>query len=172
MAAVEIFTLIRDVLRTIPLNPQDSNGEALFEAVELWKNRRIGQAMQKLIITKKRVCLVVPTNIRRDVRDTSAGLSVLGTKYAEVSLVFSDVAYFKPEQAVTFGTDVNLGLFGFDEAMEAALTGRELSPFGGIICGDTGPVVLADSEAKDAAGREAWMMDLLVPIGLVAASVR
>lgn len=175
MSALSIFRAIRDTLRALPLDcdgtADDPAAEPLFHQVELYPNRRLGAALQKLALGRKRVCLVVPTNIRRIVSDPTGALSVLGRKYAEVSLVFSDLAWFKPEQAVTFGDDTHLGLFAFDERIEAALTGRELSPFGGIVCGDTDPVVLADAGARDLPGREAWTMQLYVPLPLIAAAV-
>ena len=174
MSAADIFTALRDTLRAAPLSPDaDPTGEPLFAAVELWKNRHLGAALQKLATTmgKKRICLVVPTAIHRDVPDPTSGVAIMGRKFAEVSLIFSDVAFFAPEQNVTFGSDANLGLVTFDERIEAVLTGRALSPFGGIVCGSTSAIVLADSEAKQVAGREAWIMDLIVPLGLICAPV-
>lgn len=172
MTTLEIFTAVKDAIAAIPLDAEgDPAGESLFEAVELYPNRDLGRALQQLLVTKKRACLVVPTAIRRLVADRSGGLSVLGSKYAEVAILYSDQAYFKYSQVVAFGGDKNLGLFAFDEKIEAALTGLELSPFGGIVLGDSDPLILSDAQQKEAPGREAWLIEAFVPIGLIGYGV-
>ncbi len=172
MSTLEIFSALKDALAAIPLDAEgDPQGERLFEAVELYPNKQLGRALQSLLVTKKRVCLVVPMAVRRVVRDQGGALSVTGRRYAELALLYSDQAYFKYEQVVAFGTEKNLGLFAFDEKIEAALTGREISPFGGVVLGDSDPLLLSDSEQKDAPGRQAWLIQAIVPTGLIAAAV-
>ena len=172
MTTVEIFTALRDRLADIPLDAEtDPAGEKLFESVQLAANKQLGKQLSELLVLKSRACLVVPMNIRRIVADQSGSLSVMGRKFAEVALIYSDKAYFKATQVVTFGGDKNLGLFGFDEKIEAALTGHEISPFGGVVLGDSDPLLLSDSEQKDAPGRQAWLVQAIVPIGLIAEAV-
>lgn len=171
MTTLEIFTALRDMIAAIPLDAEgDPEGEKLFDAVELYPNQQLGKALQDLIVVKSRACLVVPLALRRNVVDRSGSLSVLGRKYAELALIYSDRAYFKSAQAVAFGSDNNLGLFAFDEKLEAALVGRDISPFGGIVLGDSDPITLSDSEQKSAAGRQAWLIQAFLPIDLIASS--
>lgn len=172
MRAIEIFRAIVTALADIPLDAEaDPSGEKLFEAGALGANKQLGKQMTEALALKSRAFLVVPVSIHRDVADDSGGLSVMGRKWAEVAIIYSDVAYFKGTQTVTFGGDKNLGLLGFDEKIEAALTGREVSPFGGIVLGDSTPLLLTESEQKDAPGRTAWLVMAYVPIGLIAAAV-
>jgi hypothetical protein len=172
MSTLEIFNALKAALAAIPLDAEtDPEGAKLFESVELAANRNLGKQLSELLVQKNRACLIVPLNIRRTITDQSGGLSVMGEKYAEVALIYSDKAYFKASQAVTFGGANNLGLFVFDEMIEAALTGKAISPFGGIVPGDSDPLTLSDSEQKDTAGRAAWLMTIFVPVGLITVAV-
>lgn len=172
MSTLDILRAYRDALREIPLDrTNDPAGEKLFEVVELWPNKQLGRAMQSLIVTKKRVCLVVPMSTRRVVRDQTGGLSVTGAKFMEVALIYTDVAYFKYEQKVTFGDDNNLGLFAFDEIIEQELLGKELSPFGGLVFGDADPLLLSDTEQANAPGRQAWLLQTILPTGVMSVAV-
>jgi len=172
LSTIEILEAVKAVLAAIPLNAEsDPEGEKLFERVELYPNRNLGEAMQSLINVKKRACLVVPMGIRRNITSNSGWISVTGTKVAEVAIIYSDQAYFKFQQVVTFGGDKNLGLFAFDEKVEAALTGVEISPYGAIVLGDSDPLTLSDSAQKDAPGRQAWLVEALVPVGLICTEV-
>ena len=171
MTTIEIFQSIVARLSTVRLDAEGgAGGEPLFEVVQLSANRDLGKQLTELLVVKSRACLVVPMSIRRVVKDQSGALSVLGRKYAEVALLYTDKAYFKPTQAVTFGGAKNLGLFSFDERIEAALTGQALTPYGGIVLGDSDPLTLSDAQQKDAPGRQAWLVQALVPIGLIAES--
>lgn len=172
MNTIQIFNQLKAAIAAIPLDPElDPDGAKMFETVELAASRQVARQLQELLVTNARACLVVPLNIRRTIADQSGGLSVLGTKFAEVAIVYSDVAYFQASQAVTFGGAENLGLFTFDERIEAAVTGMEISPYGGIVPGDSDPVILSDSEQAEAAGRTAWLMTLFIPIGIISAPV-
>lgn len=172
MPTLEIFTAIRDAVAAIPLDAAgDPEGEKLFEAVALAANRDLPGQFQELLVFKKRACLIVPVAVRRTVPDESGALSVLGRKFAELAIIYSDQAFFKPTQTVTFGGDNNLGLFGLDERIEEALVGREVSPFGGLVFADSQPVLFTEREAAQLAGRQAWFITAYVPTGLIAAEV-
>jgi len=172
MTALDIFTAIKAAVAAIPLDAGlGTAGEPLFEAVELAANRDLPRQLQELLVVKKRACLIVPVAVRRPVPDGSGALSVLGRKFAEIALLYSDQAYFKPSQSVTFGDAQRLGLFGFDEKIEAALTGRELSPFGGLVFADSQPVLFTEEESARLGGRHAWFITAYVPLGLIAEPV-
>jgi hypothetical protein len=172
MSTLSIFNALKEVIAALPLDPElDPDGEKFFQAVELAANKNLAKQLGELLVMKNRACLVVPLRVVRTVQDQTGALSVLGTKMAEVAIVYSDKAYFKASQAVTFGGDNNLGLFAFDERLEAALTGNEISAFGGVVLGDSDPLTLSDSEQKDAAGRSAWLVMAYVPIGITAVAV-
>ncbi len=172
MTTLEIFEEIKAALAAIALDAtNDPKGEKLFEAVELYPNENLGRALQELLVLKSRAALVVPLAIRRVINDRSGGLSVMGRKYAEIAIIYSDKAFFKFSQVVAFGGTKNLGLFAFDEKIEEALTGKEITPFGGIVLGDSDPLVLSVEEQKQAPGRQAWLIQGFVPVGLIASAV-
>ena len=171
MKTLEILSALRDLIAAIRLNVEGGSDELLFESVQLYPNKRLDEAVRTLILTKKRVCLIVPTGVQRDVSDKIGALSVLGRKSIEVAIVYSDVAYFKAEQRTAFGADNNLGLFAFDELIEDAICAKAISSFGGVVLGDSSPLILSDSAAKDAPGRTAWLIEAIVPAGIIAEAV-
>ena len=171
MATLEIFEAVKAALVALPLEESAPDGPKLFEAVELAANQKLAQQLGELLVLKSRACLIVPLRVVRTVPDQGGQLSVLGTKLAEVALIYSDKAYFKASQVVTFGNADHLGLFAIDERVEAALCGKAISPFGGIVPGDSDPVTLTESEQAAAPGRNAWMMTIYVPTGLIETAV-
>ena len=171
MTTLEILTAIRDAIAALPRYEHDADVEFLFDAVELAANRNLPRQFQELLIVKKRTCLVVPVAIHRTTMDDAGGLHVLGNKFAELAIIYSDQAYFKPSQAATFGSEKNLGLFGIDELIETALTGQEISPYGGIVLANSQPVLFTEKEAGELGGRQAWSITAFVPIGLIATAV-
>ncbi len=172
MAALDILNALKAAIAAIPLDESaDPQGEKLFDAVELYPNKQLGKALSSLLVTKSRACLIVPMGVRRRNTANSGAMSVTGAKFIEVAIVYTDKAYFKFEQVVTFGGDKNLGLFGFDEKIEAALNGKDLSPFGALVLGDSDPLYLSDAEQKDAPGRQAWLIEAVVPVELIATEI-
>lgn len=174
MTTLETLAALKAALLAIKVPTQGGAAdETLFEVVELYANQHIGQALQDLIITKKRVCFIVPTGVHREFTSSVAAISALGQKHMEIALVYSDVAYFKGEQKVAFGAEKNLGLFVFDELIEAALLGLKLDDhdLGGIMLGDSTPISLSTAEQKTAPGRGAQLIELHIPLGLIVAAV-
>ncbi len=170
MKTLEIFEALKVALQAIPLDAETAGDEPLFETVELAANRNLAKQFTELLALKSRVCLVVPLRIVRTVSE-GGQLSVLGTKMAEVAIIYSDRSYFKPSQKTTFGSDKNLGLFATDEKIETELCGKALSPFGGTVPGDSDPITLSDGEQAALPGRTAWLMTIYVPIGIIATAV-
>lgn len=171
MTTLEILTAIRDAIAAIPRYEHDADAEFLFDVVELAANKNLPRQFQELLVVKKRACLIVPVSVHRTTPDDAGGLNVLGSKFAELAIIYSDQAFFKPTQAVTFGSEKNLGLFGIDELIEAALTGKEISPFGGVVLANSQPVMFTEKESAELAGRQAWYITAFVPIGLIATTV-
>lgn len=172
MTSLHIFSALKSAVAAIPFDETaGAAGEPLFEAVELAGNLDLPRQLQELLLVRKRACLIVPVAVRRTVPDGSGALTVLGRRFAEIAILYSDQAYFKASQAVTFGDAHRLGLFGLDEKIEAALTGREFSPFGGLVFADSQPVLFTEEESARLGGRHAWFITAYVPLGLIAESV-
>ena len=67
--------------------------------------------------------------------------------------------------------ELAIGLFAFDELIEDAICAKAISSFGGVVLGDSSPLILSDSAAKDAPGRTAWLIEAIVPAGIIAEAV-
>jgi hypothetical protein len=166
---LQIFEAFRDALRAVKLD-DTADSVPLFDSVELYPNKQLVQALRDLVLVKDRICLVVPLAVRRIINDQSGVVSVNGRKYAEVALLYTDRALFQSAQKVTFGSDKNPGLFAIDDRIEAAIIGKEISPFGGIILGDSDPILLTDKEQSSAPERHGWLVQALVPTGFIIAA--
>ena len=110
--------------------------------------------------------------VPEDIVLISAGaLGVLGSKHLAVDLLYSDRALFESGRTATFGGEAHLGLLAFDDLLEAALTGCELTPFGALVLGDSEPLVMTAGDRAADPTRHAWVTTLLLPTGLIAAAV-
>lgn len=167
-STLEILATLKAALADIPLSTEDA-APRLFECVEYSANRDLVKQLSELMVTKDRVCLIVPMSVRRVVADETGAISVLGHKHLAVELLYSDRALFKSGVTAVFGGDANLGLLGFDDLLEDALTGKEVSPFGGLVLGDSEPLLLSASDQGKDPNRHAWLVTVLVPTGLIVA---
>lgn len=160
-----LFAGLKAALEAIPLDAvSDPDGAKLFDAVEQVPNKRLATQMEKLLIgAKKRVCLIVPMALHKVQRETESTDLILQLRYWEVSLVFTDVAYFKAGTRVMFGSDTNPGLLDLAETVEQAVEGKELSNYGGVVFQDGGPLSLAEKELPET--REVWEQTLMLPAG-------
>lgn len=159
-----------DALRTAlaDLKLERGNEEPLFETVELYGNKSLGQALTDLTISKGRVCLIVPTGFRR-LSDEHPSHRVLTRRYLQVNVLLADRAFYRSAQTAIFGGDVNLGVIAMSERVETALEGFDLSEYGPAIFGDGTQQTVADPTRKDTPGREVWIDDLLIPAGTTEA---
>lgn len=158
--AKTILAALKDRLAALMLD-ESGNTEALFERVEIYANKRLGEALSDLIITKQRICLIVPTGIERD-RVSSGSTTVLRRRWLEVDLLIADRAFYKSAQRAVEGGDKNLGVIELVERLETSLDGFELTAWGAAELLDGTPFELS---AQDAPGREAWVQGLLIPAG-------
>jgi len=158
-----LLTALQTQLAKIPLDAESGSDEALFEAVEIFANKRLGEALQKLVITKGRVCIIVPAAIRRVLGVQGNGEAALLSRFLQVDLLIADRAYVKAEQNALVGSDKNVGVLEMSERVEDALDGVDLSPYGPALWDDgASDEVAAD---KDTPGRVTWFQTLLIPAG-------
>lgn len=160
--AIELCSSLQSRLEKIVI--AESPTEPLFEVVACYGNKSLGQALADLVITKGRVCLIVPTGIRR-FHDSFPSDRVLTQRYLEVDLLIADRAYYKSGQVAVFGGDKNLGVIEMGERVEAALDSVDLSSWGPAIFEDGAQQTIAASEKERTAGRETWIQSLLIPAG-------
>ncbi len=164
--ARDLLDSLHAALADLKLAP--GNEEPLFESVELYGNKSLGQALTDLTITKGRVCLIVPTGFRR-VGDEQPSHRVLTRRYLQANLLIADRAFYKSAQTAIFGGDTNLGVIAMSERVESALEGLDLSEYGPALFGDGTQQTVADPARKEAPGREVWIDDLLIPAGTTEA---
>ena len=166
LPAQHLLSALRTALAALKL--ETGNEEPLFETVELYGNKSLGQALTDLTITKGRVCLIVPTGFRR-LSDEHPSHRVLTRRYLQVNLLIADRAFYKSAQAAVFGGDANLGIIAMSERVETALEGLDLSEYGPAIFGDGTQQTVTDPARKEAPAREVWIDDLLIPAGVTEA---
>ena len=159
-----LLDALKSALVAIPLSEETAD-EPLFEAIELYKNKALGDALVDLTLTKGRVCLVVPTGIRRVQNDSDQSGAPLILRYLEVDLLIADRSYYKASQVAIFGGDKNLGVLAMGEAVEQGIAEVDLSAWGPAIFGDGAAQEVSGSAEKMQPGREAWIQTLLIPAG-------
>lgn len=137
--------------------------DPLFEHVELFSNKKLGDALSKLVLTKSRVLLIVPTGIRRTHQLEVNGEVTHLFRYLQVDLLIADRAYYKAEQVALVGGDKNAGVIELFERLEQELDGAELSPYGPVIWQDGASDTVTSKDVPE--GRVAWFQSLLIPAG-------
>lgn len=165
--AATLLNALRAKLAALKLDAT-AGAEPLFETVELYGNKNLGQALSDLVITKGRVCLIVPLGFTR-LSDDKPAHRVLTRRFLQVNLLIADRAYYKAAQVAVFGGENNLGVLAMAERVEAALEGHDLSDFGPAIYGDGAQQTLSDPQKKETPGREVWIDDLVIPAGTTEA---
>lgn len=161
--ATTILDALKARLAAVLLDEGNGSDDRLFDVVEIYANKRLGEALQKLIITKQRVCLVVPSGFRRVFGVQANGEPVLQSRYLHVDLIFADRAYVKAEQNALVGGEKNIGVLEMAERVEDALDGIDLSSYGPALFDDGASEEVSTS--KDIEGRVAWFQSLLIPAG-------
>jgi hypothetical protein len=152
-------TQLLTALKTFLADIQAQLGEEtvpLFERVEFFDAPETGTAIRELLITKQRVCFIVPSG--DDYETTRTGDVVVSECTQEFDLIFADRSWVKGNAAV-FGGPTNLGVVPMKDIVRAELVGQTLGldgvalvPVGGSFA------TLADDKAKDVPGRESYVM--------------
>jgi hypothetical protein len=166
---IRILECLKQALQGIQIG--DSGSEAaLFDSVEIYPNKGLAAALRDLVITRSRVCLIVPSGYKYTHKETGVG-TILATRYLEVDLLIADRAVTKGGiQALTGGPN-NIGIIEMSDAVVLAISGKAMSGYGGVIPADGAPLEVATKDAQDIPGRLAWAQSLLIPGGTVRALV-
>lgn len=161
--AKTLLATLQALIEAIPLFESDS--EKLFEVVACYGNKSLGKALTELIITKGRVCLIVPSGIRKVA--STQGTSIIARRLLEVDLLIADRAYVKAGQVAVFGDDNHAGVIEMGERIEAALSAQDLSDWGPAVFEDGAIQEVRPEDEKSAPGRQCWIQSLLIPAGAV-----
>ncbi|MBX3736741.1 MAG: hypothetical protein KF715_08635 [Candidatus Didemnitutus sp.] len=143
-------------------------GEKLFEVVAFHENKNLGEALQDLVVVKKRVCFIVPQGDRFESK--KEGRSQVSDRFTSIDLLYADTAYTKGGNAAVFGGPNNVGVIAMNEitleviAKDPQLGGLRwcaLQPTEGA------KIEMAAADAKAASGREAWVQNYETPSGRI-----
>ncbi len=152
--------------RLLALDHPTLTGEKLFEVVAYHEDKNLAEALEELIITKSRVCLIVPAGDRFERRKEGRIINV--DRYSSLDLVFADKAYTKGGQDAAFGGTKNVGVVAMADLVieklgeTPQLTGLRwcsLEPTDGAF------LTLAADEQKKATGRQAYVLNYETPSG-------
>lgn len=128
----------------------------LFERVELFDALETGTALRELLITKQRVCFIVPSG--DDYENQRTGDVVTSTLIQEFDLIFADRVWTKGTAGV-FGGPTNIGTIPMKDLVRERLIGQALGFDGVALIPISGSfATIADDKAKDVPGRESYLM--------------
>jgi len=144
--------------------------EALFSSVAIYPNKGLAAALRDLVLTKDRVCLIVPLGYKYTHNETGAG-TILAKRYLEVDLLIADRAIAKGGIEALTGGPRNIGIMEMSDATVDGISGKAMSAYGGVIPSDGAQLEIANKDAQDMPGRIAWVQSLLIPGGTVRALV-
>lgn len=148
------------------------SGAKLFERVDFHENRNLGDALRDLVITKQRVCLIVPQG---EAFETSRdGSSVKILRQFAFDLLIADRAWTKGGHDAVFGGASNIGVMKMAALTRDWLLAEPqlgLDRFVALAPTDSAMITLADEKVKDVPGRECWVLAWETPAGETTYSV-
>lgn len=166
----DLLAALKTRLEAIP-HPVLASPAKLFERVDFHENKKLGEAMQALLIFKGRVCLIVPSGeFYRTARD---GRAIVVERDFEFDLLVCDRAYTKGGHDAVFGGAANLGCLRMAElARDALLEDPTLGlPGFTAIAPTDSALITIDDDKKDSPGRECWVLAWETPAGEARSSV-
>lgn len=157
MAYLTTKTLLAAIKSALEALTLEGSTTRLFELVEYYDSQRLGEALEKLIIVKQRVCFVVPSSDAYE--NVISGRIAVSTRTTEIDLLIADRDWLSGQEAVFGGTSTDKpGILAMKDIVVSALAGQPLAlegvsmlPIGGS------PITLREQEAKDTPGRECWV---------------
>jgi hypothetical protein len=148
-------------------------GQKLFEVVEYHEDTNLGEALQQLIITKKRVCIIVPQGDRYQTE--RPGRTIVSTRTTSLDLVIADQAYTRGANDAAFGGANNLGVLRMKEiVLEALAASPQLGglPWCALYPTEGAMLEISASDEKSAPGRQAWVQNYETPSGQIQMPVK
>ena len=139
---------------------------ALFDVVNFAEDKNLAESLQQLIITKSRVCLIVPSGDH--FLQEKMGRTIHSTRFTNVDLLMADRSYTKGGQDAAFGGPNNVGVIAMKDLVTAAIAAQpqitglkwcSLYPTDGAM------LSLSESEEKRTPGRQAFVLNYETPSG-------
>jgi hypothetical protein len=165
LKTLDLFAALKTKLAAIA-HPTLVAPTKLFEVVEYHEDKNLAEALQDLLIVKKRICLIVLAG--DSYVNDKVGRAVRSTRTTSFDLVIADQAYTKGGQDAAFGGANNVGVVAMKDLVVATLaaapqlTGLRwcmLSPTEGAM------LSLAGDAQKQTPGRQAYVLNYETPSG-------
>lgn len=146
----------------------DSSTVPAFQSVKLFDTADLAAAMQELLLSQQRICLVIP-DAERFESVLSGAHKLLVKRTLPVALLMSDRVLGDRQQALHGAPAAGdlpavAGAFALQEIALAAVTGRLLAPgggLGGVLCQPvTATVLTVEDTKKKLPGRACVELDL------------
>ncbi|MCD6050545.1 MAG: hypothetical protein K0Q55_1948 [Verrucomicrobia bacterium] len=138
-------------------------GTPLFDKVEYYSSTDLLKALQELRVFKNRVCLIVPGD--DDFFNEVSGRSLTTVVERHVFLLLADRDYGRRQAAAT-GDENTPGVIAMKDHVVADLTGKNLDSRMVLVKPVNGtPLLIQGPKREEAAGREAWNLELAVECG-------
>ncbi|HEY1170234.1 MAG TPA: hypothetical protein VGH19_02585 [Verrucomicrobiae bacterium] len=138
-------------------------GTPLFDKVEYYSSTDLLKALQELRLFKNRVCLIVPGD--DDFVNDVSGRSLNTVLERHVFLLLADRDYGRRQSAAT-GDENTPGVIAMKDRVVSELTGKNLDSRQVLVKPVNGtPLLIQGPKREEAAGREAWNIELVVECG-------
>ncbi len=140
-------------------------GTPLFDKVEYYSSTDLLKALQELRVFKNRVCLIVPGD--DDFMNEVSGRTLNTVVERHVFLLLADRDYGRRQAAAT-GDENTQGVIAMKDKVVSDLTGKNLDSRQVLVKPVNGtPLLIQGPKREEAAGREAWNLELVVECGQV-----
>jgi hypothetical protein len=156
-----ILEKLKTRLAALELEP----GTPLFDKVEYYSSTDLLRALAELRVFKNRVCFIVPGD--DDFFNEVSGRSLNTVVERHVFLLLADRDYGRRQSAAT-GDENTPGVVAMKDRVVSELTGRNLDLRQVLVKPVNGtPLLIQGPKREEAAGREAWNLELVVECGQV-----
>lgn len=167
---VTILNAIVAALEALEWTPAGGAAEPAFQSVKLFDLNSLPDALQHLLVSQERCCIVVPDDERFTPRVQSQR-RILLTRTLPVAIFLSD-RILGDRQAALIGNATSPGAYGLVELVLPVLTGRLLAPPAGVNCVPTTCAVLnLQDGAQKLPGRSALELDVECTGGTIDAQL-
>lgn len=164
MAFIDTITILGKLktrLAALELVP----GTPLFDKVEYYSSTDLLKALEELRLFKNRICLIVPGD--DDFGNEVSGRTMTTEVARHIHILMADRDYGRRQSAAT-GDANTPGVVKIKDQVVDDLVGKNLdSRFCLVKPVESGPVLIQGPRREDAAGREAWTLELAIDCGQV-----
>lgn len=162
MPFIDTLTILAK-LKTRLVALESEPGTPLFDKVEYYSSTDLLRALAELRVFKNRVCFIVPGD--DDFLNEVSGRSLNTVVERHVFLLLADRDYGRRQSAAT-GDDSTTGVVAMKDRVANELTGKNLDTRQVLVRPVNGtPLLIQGPKREEAAGREAWNLELVVECG-------